>query len=113
MLTRENFRAGFALLSAMGLLAGSVHAQSTGSSADSPNTPAAVAAGPGADGPARGLRVGDATRQLLELQRNSTSPARPIPGEQAGLSYQRYLNSFNHAIPEFMSSTVGKTNSGK
>ncbi|MDW5441692.1 DUF3613 domain-containing protein [Polaromonas sp. SM01] len=70
-----------------------------------PAAPAAVAVEP--------LRVGDATRQLLSLQRNATGPDRPIPGEQAGLSYQRYLDSFKHPIPERMGSSISSTSGNK
>jgi hypothetical protein len=52
------------------------------------------------------LRVGDATRQLLTLQRNATGPDRPIPGEQASLSYRRYLDTFKHPIPERTGSNI-------
>lgn len=58
-------------------------------------------------GPAR---VGDATAGLLALQRDGTaaSPvARPVAGEVAGRSYQRYLRSFDYPIPDrFGSSTT-------
>jgi hypothetical protein len=56
------------------------------------------------------LAVGDATSQLLALQRSgaaaSTVP-RPIPGPVAARSYQRYLKSFDHPIPERFDTTVG------
>jgi hypothetical protein len=70
-----------------------------------PTDPAAVAVSP--------ARIGDATRQLLSLQRNATGPDRPIPGEQAGLSYQRYLDSFKHPIPERMGSSISSTSGNK
>ncbi len=46
--------------------------------------------------------VGDATRALLRLQAAGTyaAPARPMRGDQAGLAYQRYLESFKYPIPE-------------
>ncbi|MEH3085891.1 MAG: DUF3613 domain-containing protein [Xylophilus ampelinus] len=71
----------------------------------------AGAAGPGAPQavrppPSGGERVGDATRALLGLQREGRGPARPIPGEQAGLSHQRYLDSFRQPIPDALASTV-------
>ncbi|RYF62499.1 MAG: DUF3613 domain-containing protein, partial [Comamonadaceae bacterium] len=37
------------------------------------------------------------------------SQPRPIPGEVAGRSYQRYLKSFDHPIPERFGTTVGGT----
>ncbi|QRF56955.1 DUF3613 domain-containing protein [Variovorax paradoxus] len=53
--------------------------------------------------------VGDATLSLLHWQRSgaigSTTP-RPIPGPVANRSYERYLKSFEHPIPEFFNSTV-------
>ena len=59
-------------------------------------------------GPAR---VGDATAGLLALQRDGTAASpvpRPIPGDVAGRSYQRYLKSFEQPIPERLgSSTAG------
>jgi hypothetical protein len=54
--------------------------------------------------------VGDATAQLLALQRSgaAASPVeRPIPGDVAARSYQRYLKSFEHPIPERFDTTVG------
>lgn len=59
-------------------------------------------------------QVGDATQGLLSLQRSNSqaSPVpRPIPGEIASRSYQRYLKSFEHPIPEKFNTTV-KTSSG-
>ncbi len=47
------------------------------------------------------LQIGSATQNLLQLQRNSAGQRpRPIDGEQASRSYQRYLKSFETAIPE-------------
>lgn len=49
----------------------------------------------------RRIDVGAATSDLLALQRKSTgSRPRPIDGEQASRSYQRYLKSFETTIPE-------------
>jgi hypothetical protein len=52
--------------------------------------------------------IGTVTRQALDLQRSGaqSAPARPMSGEQAGLAYDRYLNSFSHPIPEFLNSTL-------
>lgn len=52
--------------------------------------------------------VGDATRRLLQLQASgqAAAPALPLLGQPAGAAYQRYLDSFSHAIPEFFDSTV-------
>lgn len=61
------------------------------------------------------LRIGDATRSLLAMQREgnvaSTTP-RPLAGDVASLSYQRYLDSFRFPIPEKFSTTVQKSGSG-
>jgi len=55
------------------------------------------------------LKVGEATQGLLALQSSSAaaSPvARPIPGDVAGRSYQRYMKSFDYAIPERFGAAV-------
>lgn len=60
------------------------------------------------------LQVGDAARSLLELQREgrAASPTpRPLAGDVASLSYQRYLDSFKFPIPEKFSTTVQKSGS--
>lgn len=51
--------------------------------------------------PRQRITIGDGTNHLLDLQRNApaTHP-RPIDGEQASRSYQRYLRSFETDIPE-------------
>lgn len=69
--------------------------------------PAATEAGAATDQSA--LPVGAATQRLLALQRGGTlasSTPRPIPGEVAHRSYERYLNSFNHPIPDRYGSSV-------
>lgn len=61
------------------------------------------------------LRVGDATEGLLAWQRSGqiASPTlRPIPGVIAHRSYERYLKSFEHPIPEYLNSSVKKAPSG-
>jgi len=60
------------------------------------------------------LQVGDATQGLLAWQRSgdiASKTTRPIAGNVAHRSYERYLKSFEFPIPERMSSTV-KTSSG-
>jgi len=55
------------------------------------------------------LQVGDATQGLFAWQRSGeiASPtARPIAGNIASRSYERYLKSFEFQIPERMSSSV-------
>lgn len=62
----------------------------------------------------RSPQIGDATHDLLALQRDGrqASPTpRPIAGDVAGRSYSRYLKSFEHPIPEAFGTTV-KTSSG-
>ncbi|HEY4665020.1 MAG TPA: DUF3613 domain-containing protein [Comamonas sp.] len=47
------------------------------------------------------IAVGQATDKLFAAQRAmSASKPRPIDGEQAARSYERYLKSFEHPIPE-------------
>ncbi|MDQ0589275.1 DUF3613 domain-containing protein [Variovorax paradoxus] len=61
------------------------------------------------------LLLGDATQNLLAWQRSGeiASPApRPIAGSVASRSYERYLKSFEHPIPEHLSSTVTKSGGG-
>ncbi|MDR6427023.1 hypothetical protein J2738_003161 [Variovorax paradoxus] len=61
------------------------------------------------------LLLGDATQNLLAWQRSGeiASPIpRPIAGSVASRSYERYLKSFEHPIPEHLSSTVTKSNGG-
>lgn len=55
------------------------------------------------------LRVGDSAMGLLALQREgaTSSPTpRPIAGDVARRSYERYLKSFEFPIPEHFNSTV-------
>ena len=62
--------------------------------------------------PTERRQVGDATRHLLAMQREgyiaSTTP-RPLAGDVASLSYQRYLDSFKFPIPEKFSTTVSRS----
>lgn len=60
------------------------------------------------------LQVGDSTSSLFAWQRSgevASKTPRPIAGSVASRSYERYLKSFEHPIPERMSSTV-KTSTG-
>ncbi|WP_109127226.1 DUF3613 domain-containing protein [Dyella sp. C11] len=58
--------------------------------------------------------VGDVTHQLLSMQAQGTRAGKqlPIPGQEASASYQRYLKSFDHPIPQFFDGTVSKNQSG-
>ena len=59
------------------------------------------------------LKVGQATGQLLQMQRKAAPQRpRPIDGDQAGRSYQRYLKSFEFAIPEHYSTGIDTGSSG-
>ncbi len=52
----------------------------------------------------RGIVIGSAPEGLLALQRDAAGARpRPIDGEQASRSYQRYLKSFETSIPEHYS----------
>lgn len=78
--------------------------------------PAPVAAAPAAP---RRNEVGDATRQLFQLQASGQQAGArlPILGDQATASYARYLKSFEQDIPAFFDTDVGSSkrtsNSGR
>lgn len=59
-------------------------------------------------------QIGDTTRGLLQLQAAGTQAGRrlPILGDQATLSYARYLKSFEHEIPDFFEKKVDSSSSG-
>ncbi|MCF7751385.1 DUF3613 domain-containing protein [Bacillus subtilis subsp. subtilis] len=59
-------------------------------------------------------QIGDTTRALLQLQASGASAGArlPILGDQASLSYARYLDSFTHPIPEFLDTSVRKQVTG-
>ena len=54
--------------------------------------------------------IGETTRAVLQLQAAGThaGPRLPILGDQAAASYQRYLKSFEHEIPEYLETSVRK-----
>lgn len=89
---------------------------SAGSAAIQPTPPAAapVQAPPVADSTETVTSIGSVTRQLLAMQSHGTNTGRalPIPGPEASASYQRYLKSFTHPIPQFYEATVSKNNGG-
>jgi len=59
-------------------------------------------------------QIGDTTRALLRLQAdgNNAGNALPMLGETASRSYQRYLNSFDHPIPEYFEATLPSSKQG-
>lgn len=59
-------------------------------------------------------QIGDTTRSLLQLQADSNRPgtALPLLGEAASRSYQRYLNSFDHPIPEYFEAALPNPKQG-
>lgn len=59
--------------------------------------------------PKVGTNVSDATRALLKAQAEGTYAGEfvPLRGEQAALAYQRYLNSFNQAMPSAAQQDAG------
>jgi len=61
-------------------------------------------------------QFGDTTRHVLQLQVDGSLAGKRLPmlGDEAGASYQRYLKSFEHPIPEFFQTTVAQnTGSGR
>lgn len=58
--------------------------------------------------------IGYTTRQLLRMQASGSQagPSLPMLGDEATAAYRRYLQSFNHPIPEFFQSTVNRNGSG-
>lgn len=65
-------------------------------------TTEAAATGMPAGSPAQ-REIGADTRAILAIQREGTQagPMLPMHGEQAALGYERYMNSFRFALPEF------------
>ncbi|MDN0085057.1 DUF3613 domain-containing protein [Crenobacter sp. SG2305] len=63
------------------------------------------------------LPVGSATTSWLAMQREGQHSANRLPvlGDEATAAYARYLESFNHKIPAFFSSSVtsGGENAGQ
>ncbi|QOT79748.1 DUF3613 domain-containing protein [Cupriavidus basilensis] len=92
-------RGGLALAIAMlGLGAFPAEAQT-----DAPATPSVR--------PAR-QEVGPHTRGILEIQRSGAQAGelQVLHGEQAALSYQRYMATFTYPIPEFYTGQAGSKN---
>ncbi|MGX9720527.1 DUF3613 domain-containing protein [Stenotrophomonas acidaminiphila] len=91
---------------------------------DMPTTPPTAAAPamrqnavpmPVADAPASAPPgIGDTTRALLRLQADGTQAGNALPmlGEAASRSYKRYLDSFEHPIPEWFDAALPASESG-
>ena len=77
---------------------------------DSP-PPATAPAPTATDSANEETQVGNTTHQLLGMQAQGTHAGKhlPIPGPEASASYQRYLKSFEHPIPEFYDAAVSKS----
>lgn len=54
--------------------------------------------------------TGDTTRHLLQMQADNSRAGNQLPilGDEASASYDRYMKSFSHDIPDFYESSVGK-----
>ena len=55
---------------------------------------------------------GEATRRLLQAQAQGESASThqyPMSGDVAQKTYERYVNSFSHPIPEQSASTIAKS----
>lgn len=59
------------------------------------------------------IRVGDVTHTLLQAQADGRvgGPRLPMLGATADASWQRYLDSFKHPLPERFENTVAKSSS--
>ncbi len=82
-------------------------------SASAPPTPAAIAATDAGTPVVRPVRsqIGDTARGLFRLQASGQQAGQrlPILGDQATLSYARYIKSFEHEIPDFFETDVAKS----
>ncbi|QGM01600.1 DUF3613 domain-containing protein [Stenotrophomonas maltophilia] len=78
-----------------------------------PATPTAIAATDAAAPVVRPVRsqIGDTARGLFRLQASGQQAGQrlPILGDQATLSYARYIKSFEHEIPDFFEADVAKS----
>ncbi|PJL04421.1 DUF3613 domain-containing protein [Stenotrophomonas maltophilia] len=75
--------------------------------------PTAVVAADGIAPATRPVRsqIGDTARNLFRLQASGQQAGQhlPILGDQATLSYARYIKSFEHEIPDFFETDVAKS----
>ncbi|PMS29832.1 DUF3613 domain-containing protein [Paraburkholderia rhynchosiae] len=58
--------------------------------------------------------VGHSTSAWLDLQRSNAqaAPVQPMPGEEAGLAYRRYMQSFRSKIPDLYGSALSQGSGG-
>lgn len=58
------------------------------------------------------IRVNDVTRSLMQAQADGrvAGPLLPMLGVTSEASWDRYLNSFTHPLPEFFEAKVSKNN---
>lgn len=92
------------------LAAPAASAEVTGTQASTIATDVApLSASPAA--PRARLPSGEATRNLFRLQASGQQAGQrlPILGDQATLSYARYLKSFEHEIPDFFETDVSRS----
>ncbi|MBA0388844.1 DUF3613 domain-containing protein [Stenotrophomonas maltophilia] len=92
------------------LAAPAASAEVTGAQASTIATDVAPLSAPPAAPRAR-LQSGEATRNLFRLQASGQQAGQrlPILGDQATLSYARYLKSFEHEIPDFFETDVSRS----
>ncbi|MCX4164446.1 MULTISPECIES: DUF3613 domain-containing protein [Paraburkholderia] len=62
----------------------------------------------------RNSEVGHAAKAWIELQSSNAAaaPARPMLGEEAGLAYRRYMESFKSKIPDLYGSALNQGGGG-
>ena len=104
-----NTRIVFVMTLLLGASASGVaSAQPPPSNSSSPPTPGFAPAEPA---PFHASQIGDTTRYVLQLQADGTQAGKPLPmlGDEATASYRRYLKSFEHPIPDFYETKLGKT----
>lgn len=68
---------------------------------------------PASTGPETRIRIGDVTHILLQAQVDGrvAGPRLPMLGATADVSWQRYLDSFKHPLPEYFENKVSKGSS--
>ncbi len=83
--------------------------------APQPATPEPPPPPAAAGAPAQHSSIGDTTRALLRLQAGGTQAGNALPmlGEAGSRSYQRYLDSFEHPVPEYFDAALPTSGSGR